>query len=131
MAKIVLIVDDDEHLREILATMLRFSGYEIAQAATGAEAVNKAVSLKPDLILLDINLPDIKGPEVSRAIKNNPTTAHIPIIGCSAYFGSEYRKEALEAGMVDYLVKPISLETIQAKIEKFIVRRNNDDGDRG
>ena len=120
MAKIILIVDDDEHLREILATMLRFSGYEIAEAATGAEAVNKAVSVKPDLILLDIYLPDIKGPEVARAIKNNPTSAHIPIIGCSAHFGSEYRKDALEAGMVDYLVKPISLETIQAKIEEFI-----------
>lgn len=120
MAKIVLIVDDDEHLREILATMLRFNGYEISEAATGAEAVNKAISDKPDLILLDIYLPDMKGPEVARAIRSNPTTAHIPIIGCSAFLGSEYRKEALEAGMVDYLVKPISLETITAKIAEFI-----------
>ena len=121
MPKIVLIVDDDEHLREIFASMLRFSGYEILEAATGREAVNKAISEKPDLILLDIELPDIKGPAVARAIRNNPTSAHIPIIGCSAFFGWEYRKEALDAGMDDYLVKPISLEVIKTKIEEFIL----------
>ena len=120
MPKVVLIVDDDEHLREIFASMLRFSGYEILEAATGREAVNKAISEKPDLILLDIELPDIKGPAVARAIRNNPTSAHIPIIGCSAFFGWEYRKEALDAGMDDYLVKPISLEVIKAKIVEFI-----------
>jgi len=121
MPKIVLIVDDDEHLREMFASMLRFSGYAILEAATGREAVNKAISEKPDLILLDIELPDIKGPEVARAIRKNPTSAHIPIIGCSAFFGWEYRKEALDAGMDDYLVKPISLEVIKTKIEEFIL----------
>jgi CheY-like chemotaxis protein len=121
MAKTVLVVDDDEHLREILTAMLRFSGYEISEAATGTEAVNKAISEKPDLILLDIELPDIRGPDVARAIRNNPASAHIPIIGCSAFFGWEYRKEALEAGMDDYLVKPISLEVIKTKIEEFIL----------
>ena len=60
MPKIVLIVDDDQHLREILAAMLRFSGYEISEAATGTEAVSKAISEKPDLILLDIELPQIE-----------------------------------------------------------------------
>ena len=120
MPKIVLIVDDDQHLREILAAMLRFSGYETSEAATGTEAVSKAISEKPDLILLDIELPQMRGPDVARAIRNNPTTAHIPIIGCSAFFGGEFRKEALEAGMDDYLVKPISLEVIKAKIVEFI-----------
>jgi len=65
MAKTVLIVDDDEHLREILTAMLRFSGYEISEAATGTEAVNKAISEKPDLILLDIELPDTSKAQMS------------------------------------------------------------------
>ena len=119
MPKIILIVDDDENLREIFASMLRFSGYEILEAVTGREAVNKAISEKPDLILLDIELPDMRGSDVTRAIRNNSRSANIPIIGCSA-FGWEYRKEALDAGMDDYLVKPISLEVIKTKIVQFI-----------
>src|SRR5258707_14005508 len=115
MPKTVLVVDGDEQRREILSAMLRFSGYEISEAATGTEAVNKAISEKPDLILLDIELPDIKGPDVARAIRNNPARAHIPIIGCSAFFGWEYRKEALEAGMDDYLIKPNSMDGIKSQ----------------
>jgi len=120
MAKIVLIVDDNKHLRQILASMLRFSGYEILEAGTGSEAVKKAISANPNLILLDMDLPDIKGADVARAITKASTSAHIPIIGCSAFLGWEFREEALHAGMVDYLVKPISLEAIKAKIEEFI-----------
>jgi len=65
MPKTVLVVDDDEHLRQILSAMLRFSGYEISEAATGTEAVNKAISEKPDLILLDIELPDTSKAQMS------------------------------------------------------------------
>ena len=97
MPKTVLVVDDDEHLREILSAMLRVSGYEISEAATGTEAVNKAISEKPDLILLDIELPDIKGPDVARAIRNNPASAHIPIIGCSAFFGRGHGVSGFES----------------------------------
>ena len=121
MPKTVLVVDDDEHLRKILAARLRFSGYEISEAATGTEAMNKAISEKPDLILLDIELPDIKGPDVARAIRTQSASAHIPIIGCSAFLGGHWRQQALHAGMVDYLEKPIPLEVIQAKIKEFIL----------
>lgn len=120
MTRNILIVDDNQHLREILARMLRFSGYEISQAASGSEAVKTAISVKPNLILLDIDLPDMKGSEVARALRKNSTSAHIPIIACSAFLGLQTRAEALHAGMVDYLEKPISLERIKAKIEEFI-----------
>ena len=84
MAKTVLIVDDHEHLRHILASILRFSGYEILEAGTGTQAIEKAVSAKPNLILLDLDLPDITGIDAARVIKKNPTTANIPIVACSA-----------------------------------------------
>lgn len=121
MAKKILIVDDNQHLRQILASMLRFSGYDISEAATGIQAIEKAVSAKPNLILLDIDLPDIRGTEAAQAIHKDPRTAHIPILGCSAYFGGEFREAALRAGMVDYLVKPVHAAVIRAKIEEFLL----------
>jgi CheY-like chemotaxis protein len=121
MTKTVLIVDDNEHLREILAAMLKYSGYEIVEAATGSEAIQKAAVAQPNLILLDLDLPDIKGFEVAKRIKATPTTSHIPIIACSASSGLESRDEALQAGMVEYLQKPIPFSVMMEIIEKFIL----------
>ena len=120
MAKKVLIVDDHEHLRRILASILRFGGYEILEAATGAQAIERALSTQPHLILMDIQLPDFSGLEAARLIRQNPAIAHIPIVGCTAVFGPEMRPEALASGMVDYLQKPISSALLMATVEKFI-----------
>ena len=124
MAKRILIVDDNEHLRQILSSILRFSGYEISEAGTGTQAIEKAVSAKPNLILLDLNLPDMTGADVSKAICKDQRTAGIPIVGCSAYLGLEWRKVALRAGMVDYLEKPISVAAIEAVVEQLILSEN-------
>jgi CheY-like chemotaxis protein len=124
MAKRILIVDDNEHLRQILSSILRFSGYEISEAGTGTQAIEKAVSAKPNLILLDLNLPDMTGADVSKAICKDQRTAGIPIVGCSAYLGLEWRKVALRAGMVDYLEKPISGAAIEAVVEQLILSEN-------
>lgn len=120
MAKSVLLVEDDKYLRDILASMLRFSGYNIVEAASGAEAIEKAVSAQPGLILLDLRLPDMKGLDAVRSIRRNRRSAHIPVIACSAYSGEE-REEALRAGMVDYLQKPFSARVVKAKVEEFIL----------
>ena len=124
MAKKILIVDNNEHLRQILSSILRFSGYEISEAGTGTQAIEKAVSAKPNLILLDLNLPDMTGADVSKAICKDQRTAGIPIVGCSAYLGLEWRKVALRAGMVDYLEKPISAAAIEAVVEQLILSEN-------
>ena len=120
MPKCVLIVEDNQHLRQILASILRFAGYDILEAETGTQAIEKAVSAKPNLILMDLDLPDITGIAAAKAIKRSSTTACIPIIACSAWSGSQLRDEALNAGMVDYLQKPIATEVIKAKIKEFI-----------
>ena len=120
-AKHVLIVEDNPHLRRILAGALEYHGYTVSEAATGEEAIVMAINETPKLILLDLTLPDMSGTEAARALKQNPQTAHIPIVGCSAHFGSEWRDQALRSGMVGYVQKPVPLQEIEAIIEQFIL----------
>jgi len=117
----ILIVEDNEELRKMLAWVLQPHGYETLQAATGKEGIEKAIAAQPGLILLDIRLPDMNGVDVARAIKTNTRTAHIPIVGWSAYFGERWREEALRAGMVAYMEKPLSAPVIEATIKQFIL----------
>ena len=84
----ILIAEDNEDLRKMLAWLLQPRGYETLQAATGKEAIQVAIAAHPNLILLDLNLPDMNGADVARAIKTNTRTAHIPIVGWSAYLES-------------------------------------------
>jgi two-component system, cell cycle response regulator DivK len=120
MAKRVLLVEDDKYLLDILASILRFSGYDIVEAKSGAEAIEKAACTQPGLILLDLNLPDMKGLDAARSIRRNKRSAHIPVIACSAFSGEE-RDEALRSGMVDYLQKPFSARIVREKVEEFIL----------
>ena len=120
MARKVLIVDDHEHLRHILAAILKFCGYEIFEAETAAQAIETTLARQPHLILMDIQLPDFSGLEAARLIRQNPASAHIPIVGCTAVFGPEMRPQALAAGMIEYLQKPISSALLMATVEKFI-----------
>ena len=121
MLPVVLIVDDNDRLRGILAQLLHSHGYDTLEAATGSEAITKTTSTRPDLILMDFDLPDMTGADAARVIKNNPSTQTIPIVGCSALLDPKFRQAALEAGMVDYLIKPLSEEEITAKVARFII----------
>ena len=118
----ILVVEDNQDLRTMLVSMLEYSNYEVSAAATGAAAIAKAISAEPNLIILDLELPDLRGVAVTQAIRKNPRTARIPIIGWSAYIGWEYRKAALDAGMSDYLVKPVNSAMLRAKIEEHLNR---------
>jgi len=117
----ILVVDDSNDVRSFLVRFLeRCGGYETLEAASGEEAVEKAISGKPDLILMDIRLPDISGLEATKAIKNSPSAAQIPIIAFSALRSVEWKQKALKAGMVAYLQKPVMLKILMETIQKFI-----------
>jgi two-component system, cell cycle response regulator DivK len=121
MTKRILVVEDRDDSRWILVTILRrFCGYETIEAANGTEAIEKAVSEKPDLILMDLDLPDISGIDAARAVKGNLETAHIPIIAQTAWSSRQWKSKVLKIGMADYLEKPVSIELMKATIEKFI-----------
>jgi CheY-like chemotaxis protein len=121
MAKRILVVEDGGDLRAtFVAVLTRVGGYETIEAINGREAIEKAVSEKPDLILMDVALPDISGIDAARAMKNNPRTAHIPIIAQTGWGASRWQAAALAAGIVAYLQKPASMELIISTIEKFL-----------
>ena len=120
-ARRILVVDDNDDVRHILVVLLeRSSGYEALEAATGQEAVEKAISGRPDLILMDIRLPDISGVDATKAIKNNPRTGQIPIVAYSALPLVGWKQQAFQAGMVAYLQKPVNLKLLMETIQEFI-----------
>jgi two-component system cell cycle response regulator DivK len=121
MSKRILVVEDQDDSRTILVTILRrLYGYETIEAANGTEAIEKAVSEKPDLILMDLDLPDISGIDAARAVKENPETTHIPIIAQTAWSARQWKSKVQKIGMAGYLEKPVSIELMKATIEKFI-----------
>ena len=122
MVKKILLVEDNEHLRQLLASMLRFSGYQISEARSGSEAIEKAALAKPSLILLDVSLPDMNGIDVARAIKKTGSQRMcLSLLAARILNKEEEGEEVVRAGCVDYLQKPIPSAVIKAKIEKFIL----------
>jgi two-component system, cell cycle response regulator DivK len=119
MNKKILVVEDHPDIRRLLTLSLRRQGYEIIETNTGSTAVTLVLSEKPDLVLLDLSLPDLSGLELARTIKQNPQTTEIPLVALSGYTGSDIANQALEAGMAEYLVKPTETKRLVEVIEKL------------
>ncbi len=116
----ILLVEDNEMNREMLSRRLAKRGFEIAFAVTGQEAIEKAISEVPDLILMDLSLPDVDGWEATSRIKGQPATASIPVIALTAHAMSGDREKALKAGADDYDTKPVEFTRLLQKIEFFL-----------
>jgi two-component system cell cycle response regulator len=122
MAKKILVVEDVDDSRSILVVILqRFCGYDTIEAATGKEAIQKAVAEKPDLIVMDLGLPDMTGVDAAKTLKENPSTAYIPIIAHTAWTVTRWKDAAFGVGMVEYLEKPVPKELLKATLSKFIL----------
>jgi two-component system phosphate regulon response regulator PhoB len=121
---LVLIVDDERDLRTLLDFNLRQSGYETVHAASGAEALARARSLKPQVIVLDLNLPDVSGTDVCRLLKSDPSTQSIPILMLTARGSEADRIHGLELGADDYVGKPFSVREVVLRIEAVSRRQS-------
>jgi CheY-like chemotaxis protein len=113
----ILLVEDNEMNMDMLSRRLLRAGYELVTATDGAQAVLKAQSEAPDVILMDLGLPVIDGWEATRLLKSDPDTQTIPIIALTAHVMSGTRESALQAGCNDFDTKPIDLVRLLAKIE--------------
>lgn len=113
----ILLVDDEKDIITLVSSRLKTAGYEVVTAVDGFEALAKAKSEKPDLIILDLMLPKMDGYQVCRLLKFDSTTAQIPIIMFTA------RAEGEKAGADAYLTKPFEPETLLAKIKELLERK--------
>jgi CheY-like chemotaxis protein len=120
IGKRILIVEDSNSARAILVELLTFYGYETIEAESATEGVEKALSGTPNLIIMDLGLPGISGIDAVKAVKENPRTAHIPIIALTGSARSELREGALNAGVVAYLEKPASIGLMKEMLEKYL-----------
>jgi CheY-like chemotaxis protein len=119
MAKILL-VEDNEMNRDMLSRRLVRNGFEVVMAVNGQEGVDKTVSEKPDLVLMDMSLPIMDGWEATRQLKANATTKGIPVIALTAHAMESDREQALQAGCDDFDTKPIELPRLLGKINALL-----------
>jgi len=116
----ILIVEDNEDLTRILEMHLKHLGYDTLPAKNGKQALDLAASEQPDLITLDITLPDMDGLEVARSIRQNSKTQGIPILAVTARFLPEDRAQCIQGGCSDYISKPFTFSHLASRIENLL-----------
>jgi DNA-binding response OmpR family regulator len=117
MKKKILVVDDEDDILHFLELVLREKGYQVATAMGGQEALTKAQLERPDLVLLDIMMPQMDGWEVLKLLRVDDETATIPVAMLSARTEARDRVQGLQEGAVDYICKPFSLQELLGKID--------------
>ena len=119
----ILLVEDNEMNRDMLSRRLQRRGYNVVTAHDGEQGHLLASSEEPDLILMDISLPEMNGWEVTRLLKANETTRHIPIIALTAHALVTDREKAFESGCDDYDTKPVEFKRLSEKIENLLAEK--------
>ena len=120
---LVLVVDDFQDNREMFAEFLSLSGFRVAEASTGREAIDRGFELLPDVILMDLSLPELDGWEATRQLKNDPRTRHIPIVALTGHALADHSREAREAGCDAFLTKPCLPEVLVVEIRRMLDRK--------
>lgn len=118
--KKILLADDEEDIKTVIKLYLESKGYDVVTSYDGLDTLDKVKAEKPDLILLDIMMPVINGFEVCKQLKADENTSHIPIVMLSAASHSDSVEQAIEAGAVDYIMKPFEPPRIEAILKKIL-----------
>jgi DNA-binding response OmpR family regulator len=118
---LILIIEDDSMMADTLASMVDLIGFQSVIFDTSTEALEAMVHVQPDLVLLDVNLPDINGFEVCRQIKNSTTLKRTPVIIVSVESNDQSLQQGQAAGADRYLVKPVGLDEIEVAIRQVLV----------
>ena len=120
MSKRILYIEDNPDNRLLIRRVLQAEGYEVLEAVDGQSGMQRAAEVQPDLILMDINLPEIDGYEVTARLKQLPGLSRIPIIAVTANVMKGDREKTLAAGCDGYIQKPIDIDLLPEQIERFL-----------
>lgn len=120
----ILLVEDNEMNRDMLSRRLQRKGYEVVMAVNGVEGVNMTRTEQPDIVLMDMSLPEMDGWEATKEIRADVKTESIPIIALTAHAMSGDREKALEAGCDDYDTKPVEFTRLLTKIETLLKKKS-------
>ena len=116
----ILLVEDDSLLRHAFKLLLEDAGYRIQEAGTAHEALEKARAAAPDLILLDLGLPDAPGLDVARTLRLNEPTQDTPIVALTGRVGADEKQECIDAGCTAYLAKPIPAKELLKRLSEYL-----------
>jgi len=119
----ILVAEDSADSREMMQVLLETKGYQVVAADDGVRALEEAIRTRPDLLLLDLELPKLDGLSVTRNLRSRPNFKDVPIIIVSGHDPSRFRQEALEAGCNDYLLKPINFDRLHELLDRVIAGR--------
>ena len=119
-AGVVLVVEDNERNLKLVRDVLSYAGFEVVEARTGEEGVAVAVLRRPDLVLMDLQLPGIDGMEALRLLRATPETAALPVVALTAFAMKDDRARVLGAGFDGYLEKPISVGALPDQVRSFM-----------
>ena len=123
---LVLVVEDYQDAREMYAAYLQFSGYRVAEATNGIEAIDKSIELMPDIILMDLALPRMDGWEATRRLKLDDRTKHIPIVALTGHALAGHAEGARQAGCDSFVTKPCLPDALVAEIQRMLAGGSTD-----
>ena len=120
VAQRVLVVEDNDLNRKLFCDVLKAGGFEVEPVADGDLVLNAARAFAPDLVLMDIQLPNVSGLDLIAAIKRDPSLARVPVLAVTAYAGKGDEERIREAGAADYLSKPVSIGPFLAAVKRLL-----------
>lgn len=123
---LILYVEDNFENRLLIRRVLEAEGYEMAEASGAEDALHKIQTMRPNLILMDINMPDVDGYALTSRIRKTPGFENVPIVAVTANVMRGDRERSLEAGCDGYIQKPIDIDVLSQQIEYFLARQSHD-----
>jgi DNA-binding response OmpR family regulator len=119
MPRSILVVDDDPEIRELAALVLAEGGYQVSTAGSGIQALEAAGAMRPDLLLLDVNMPEMDGWEVLRLLKSSETLRELPVVMFTIKMELRDKVHALQDGALDYITKPFASDELLGRVERI------------